>query len=427
MSPSLPPNANLTQLKNQAKDILKAHQRGDLDRCSMLGLLRQFADASGEDVLSTLVKLDDAQFALAMHYGFKSWAAMKKHVEALASSPPEAQPKRPDDGKVIAGFEGVNLGGSFTKPLDSFSAAAAAVLRGYGMEVAYEQVMGYNGFAFSGGLDSDTRAPWRTLMGIDIYSVAALYFGFDAMNWYPHVPRSHKNLRGELVWPEKLAESIDQGLAAMAMYGSTGQWHLVCGYRDGGRTWITLPYPGKQGYQELTPDPNGPRFLLQVVVFRKVSEVPPRRQAVVESLGRAVEMARPQVHDPGSGRRMWGRATYDGWIEGLRYFDGKWTDELRRRNAAAYFDLMSRRATAANYLRGIADGLGSATGHLRIAAGSYQRIVDRLDENRSVTTYPFEDAWMSEHRARQADLLEQCLADENAAVAQIEQALAALE
>lgn len=427
MSPSLPPNANLTQLKHQAKDLLKAHQRGDLTRCSILGQLRQFAGASGEDVLGAVVKLDDAQFALAMHYGFKSWAAMKKYVEALGVSPADTQPESPDNGKVIAGLEEVDLGGSFTKPLDSFSAAAAAILRAQGMTVTYEDVMGYNGFAFNGGLDSDNTSPWRTLMGIDIFSVAALYFGFDARNWYPHFPRLHKDLREETAWPERLAESIDEGLGAMAMYGSSGQWHLICGYRDGGRTWITLPYPGRQEYKELTPNPNGRQFGLLLEVFRKTSEVPPRRQAIVQSLGGAVDMSRPQVSDQGNGKRVWGRATYSGWIEGLRYYEREWTAELRRRNAAAYFDLMSRRGTAASYLRGIADGLGPATGHLRTAASSYQKIADRLDTNQAVTTYPFEEVWTSQHRERQADLLEQCLADENEAVAEIERALALLE
>jgi len=148
---------------------------------------------------------------------------------------------------------------------------------------------------------------------------------------------------------------------------------------------------------------------------------------IVQSLGRAVEMSRPDVHDQGSSKRMWGRATYTGWTEGLRGFDGEWTDELRRRNAAAYFDLMSRRVTAASYLRRIADELSPpATKRIRAAARSYQQLVGRLEANQAVTTYPFDDAWTAEHRQRQADVLEQCLADENAGIAKIQRALADL-
>ncbi|KKN74596.1 hypothetical protein LCGC14_0389170 [marine sediment metagenome] len=84
MPTSLPPNANLTQLKHQAKDLLKAHKRGDPACCEVLRQLRQFADSSDADILSAAVKLDDAQFALAMSYAFESWAKLKGHVEAAA-------------------------------------------------------------------------------------------------------------------------------------------------------------------------------------------------------------------------------------------------------------------------------------------------------------------------------------------------------
>jgi hypothetical protein len=61
MSRDLPAQPNLEHLKKQAKD--------------RLAQLRQ---------QSRTAKLADAQHALAREYGFRSWAALKAHVESLA-------------------------------------------------------------------------------------------------------------------------------------------------------------------------------------------------------------------------------------------------------------------------------------------------------------------------------------------------------
>ncbi len=82
MNRTLPTNPSLTQLKHQAKDLVKTHSRGDVTACDTLRLLRSFADAPDAQVLSARITLSQAQFALALSYGFASWDALKKHVEA---------------------------------------------------------------------------------------------------------------------------------------------------------------------------------------------------------------------------------------------------------------------------------------------------------------------------------------------------------
>ena len=84
MSESLPSSANLTHLKHQAKALLKAHQRGDASCCEVLRQLHQFADLPDVEILAAAVKLDDVHFALAMNYGFESWAKLRAHVEGLS-------------------------------------------------------------------------------------------------------------------------------------------------------------------------------------------------------------------------------------------------------------------------------------------------------------------------------------------------------
>jgi hypothetical protein len=85
MSRLLPTVANGRFLQEQAKDILKAQKRGSAEVCDSLRLLHRFAKASDREILSAEVALHEAQFALAMDYGFKSWDALVKHVRSVES------------------------------------------------------------------------------------------------------------------------------------------------------------------------------------------------------------------------------------------------------------------------------------------------------------------------------------------------------
>ena len=87
MSQSLPPHPTIEALKKQAKQLLAAHKSGAAAVCETLRLLKRFAEAADAEILSAKVPLTDAQFALAMDYGFDSWAALKRHVEATPAGP----------------------------------------------------------------------------------------------------------------------------------------------------------------------------------------------------------------------------------------------------------------------------------------------------------------------------------------------------
>ena len=76
----LPPTPSLKQLKHQAKDLLKAHKRGDSTCCDVLRALRRIAEASDAEILAADVSLSEAQYALALSYGFGSWDRLKEHM-----------------------------------------------------------------------------------------------------------------------------------------------------------------------------------------------------------------------------------------------------------------------------------------------------------------------------------------------------------
>ncbi|MDG3007607.1 ankyrin repeat domain-containing protein [Paludisphaera mucosa] len=73
----LPARPNLDQLKNQAKDLLKACASGDADA------LKRFQEHRAEQTLS------GAQFVIAREYGFAGWPPLKAHVDSLTPDDPE--------------------------------------------------------------------------------------------------------------------------------------------------------------------------------------------------------------------------------------------------------------------------------------------------------------------------------------------------
>ena len=80
MSRSLPTEPSLTQIKKQAKELLKAHKQGDVSCCAILKNLRQFRGKPDEAILEAEIGLQETQYALAMEYGLKSWGELKRTV-----------------------------------------------------------------------------------------------------------------------------------------------------------------------------------------------------------------------------------------------------------------------------------------------------------------------------------------------------------
>lgn len=66
---NLPPRPDLDQLRNQAKDVLRAAKRGEPDAMARLR------------AVSDRLILDSAQLAVAREYGFASWAALRTEVD----------------------------------------------------------------------------------------------------------------------------------------------------------------------------------------------------------------------------------------------------------------------------------------------------------------------------------------------------------
>ncbi|HUT61091.1 MAG TPA: hypothetical protein VNA25_24855 [Phycisphaerae bacterium] len=181
MSRSLPYYPSLENLKKQAKDLLAAHRRGDGEACKVLRNLHRFCNAADGEILEADLSLHDAQFALAMEYGFESWAALKRQVHDIRQS----------EHEQWAEGQGLWLAGVKSFPNDdsqlSHMRAVRCVLQYHGAEIDWNWLLGACGEAF------------------------CYYYHPDGTFLSQHV------------------HSWDVGAAALAAYGCEGRWHAVRG------------------------------------------------------------------------------------------------------------------------------------------------------------------------------------------------------
>jgi ankyrin repeat protein len=113
-SKPLPARPSLEQYKKQAKEMVKAfrawqaqvHASGKPPDAGVLEHLGQrhprFAKLSAEEVAGTRFALADAQFVIALEYGFESWPKFAKHIEALGHAEAAAALSDPVAAFIVA-------------------------------------------------------------------------------------------------------------------------------------------------------------------------------------------------------------------------------------------------------------------------------------------------------------------------------------
>lgn len=78
----LPSRPNLDHLKQQAKDLIKAHAGRTLAAAQLIREFNpQFRGASDEAIFAIEFKLSDAQLTVAREHGFLSWTRLKRRIE----------------------------------------------------------------------------------------------------------------------------------------------------------------------------------------------------------------------------------------------------------------------------------------------------------------------------------------------------------
>lgn len=309
----------------------------------------------------------------------------------------------------------MDWGGSFFRRQDSAMVTFAALLRAVGKAATFEQVAGVSGAAFRLHVAQPEWCPSAacTGPGFNCSDMALDAFGCTAET----IDLEHEDSPGAMARARRaIVASIDQGRPALYCDGES---NLIMGYRDAGGVFICKPYPGGKGYKEMTSLRGmlGDAWFVQVVSDK--GEQPAWRDSVVKSLQTAVMLART----PAFGNYASGFAAYQAWIDGLENPSDK---PNLHANAYCYAILLTNRAAAADYLRGL-EGLfdGGTFEHLRTAAERYAGVSGRLLAGRSCIAQPWEESWTPANRAAEADIMRQNLADERAAIGEIECALGA--
>ena len=150
MSRELPPRPNLEHLRKQAKELLRAIERGDaaaLDR----------ARAAARPPAAAL-KLADAQHVVANEYGFADWAALRQHVESrLDPGPALVAAVRDDDmarARALLERHG-ELRAALNRPLPDAPFGALPIL-----QVARRERLPMLDLLIEFGADINARSDW---------------------------------------------------------------------------------------------------------------------------------------------------------------------------------------------------------------------------------------------------------------------------
>jgi DNA-binding NtrC family response regulator len=88
MSRQLPPQSNLRQLRNQAKDLSKAYQAREIDALKRFRKSHpQHQESSDARLAEAGLTLQDAQLVIAREYGFDSWPKLAASLADLPERP----------------------------------------------------------------------------------------------------------------------------------------------------------------------------------------------------------------------------------------------------------------------------------------------------------------------------------------------------
>ena len=428
MTRTLPPRPDLTQLKHQAKDLLRAHEQQDSSCCAALRRLRRFADASNAAVLAAPVALHEAQYALAMEYGFASWNALKRHVEKVTGRPSPV--RREKDRTYIAGLEKHSIGCQNAHDNSVIACIAGAMAIMGEEKMTYPYLMGVSGAAFRVQMHQPNWCPSAACApcGYDCVPGAMKATGYRMTS----LPVKHDANPEQAILNAgpMIQESIERGVPVVYISEEAG---LAVGYRSDGQRIIRAYESPQEGYSDTSDWP----WVIGVI---QPEDMPmDRRDAVAASLRLAVTLANTERF----GNYLSGFAALTHWTNALlddARFNALTADNwfpVAHGNGYSYACLWSARLNAEKYLREVAlDFEEPIHSRLLELAGLYQRMHQTLADTKpqydcvwSLQPWMLKSPanWTRAIRQKESDLLRQTLAIERETIAKIEALLPLIE
>lgn len=393
MPRSLPIRPDLEYLKGEAKNLRKAHAGGDASVCPALRRLRRFAQADDSRILSAPVTLTEAQFALALDYGFKSWDELRKIVLGSRPLPTSDVPPNPRALRIQDSPAG--KGGDTNR----FSIARAfhMALDYCGVPCEYDTVAGDSGLAFifqaDGGstpYGADVKEldlgwwpldDWGALLRLDflgrVYGMPLrrLPFVKDAYRLGPEVQAEHfrKHHRSAII------EALRAERPVVAIENE--RW-IVTGIDDG-----TPPLLGQPSCEDAPEVKRLGKYPWTVVVPGEMFEPMDRLKADAEAIAFAIALHNDRFGEAEMGEaydcpigslrgKSSGKASFALWSAALR--DGKLCGPPHY-SANVVWNMKANRRSALPYLRRMATRHGGAiAGKLTTAAEIYESVLEKL-------------------------------------------------
>ena len=364
MPAALPPRPNLRFLQLQAKSLLKAQRFGQPDVCPILRALTRLRDAGDADILAAHISLQEAQFALARHYGFKSWADLRQHLQTLVRADDhslDAVSLRPPAEVPEYAAAGVPL-------------AVTAALNHAGQSLDFIDVAAGSGWAFSFGYHYDGIEPaYMAVRGrpgrdgpMEVFAFLPTQLGFD----YALARTSEP----DEVW-SFVVEHVSRGVPIMSEHLDGG---LITAYRgdggDSGDRQIEFDGPVGAGWmpvEQLQP------YAVYVLVPQR--EPLPVKQIAEMAVQRAARIGAPHVWDG----VPQGQAALEAYLGDVANPDRDFAQCAEWFCWAAFERLLARKC-AALWLRRMAELLGPPHDEpLNAAAEHYAAAYEHYEQYRA--------------------------------------------
>lgn len=381
MPRSLPPRPSLEYVRKEAKDLLAAHQSGDASACDVLRLHHRFQAASDADVLAAPVSLQEVQHALALDYGFKDWAQLRRQM-------------RSERIRDAATLEAVILRCEHEIPEYAGAGvplAVTAALNHAGVDIDYMTFAAATGWAFSFGYKYDDistafLAVRGDPQGDGPYQVFAflptrLGFGYE---WAPT-----KEL--DKLWPF-VQKHVDAGTPIMSEHVDGG---LVSGYRErDGKRQVYFDGTTASGWtdvEDLHP--------YAVYVLVRETEPLPWEEITVQALKRAVQKGSPHEDNGGPA----GLAALKAYLADVQD-PGKDFEGLGEWFCWAAFERLMARKCAATWLQRATELVpGRARRHVLDAAAGYEQAYRCYEDYRAAVCAGEPTPVSLEQRARTSE------------------------
>ena len=413
MTAALPLLASLEHLKNQAKSLLKTHDEGKPDACETLRHVHRLSRKSDAAILAAPVQLQEAQHAIALEYGFKSWVELKQEVESRERREAE---ERQEWAEVLPGqvrpeslarfaLRTIDLPEDIPYLRAGVPSAVVQLLKHKGESVDFAEVTAAGGWAFSfsyaygdshiGALSVEDFAFLPERLGYEREAVSCgareALWSFVCRNVDAGVPMVCTHYDGGLVYGYRMKDGVRQ----MWFDGT-----VAMGWTD-----ITSPHP-MDSCQTL------------------VKKGEPRQEAEIlrEALGIALQKASPG-----------GVAALEAYAADVEDPGKDFAESSAFWFCWAAFERLSARWCCARWLRSAAGVLPEAHGHLLSAAEHYERAFQLYGDYRKEVHAGAPTGLSLHERARTPEriaaispILRKAIDAERSGIAELQKAVAAV-